>query len=251
MTQDSDFWKLARSIETIDQLFKQETAKAVNRNLTARNWLIGFYLFHYEQQGNDRAEYGTRLLQNLAKNLNSRSLSYGNLKLYRQFYQEFRQLEIPIRHYISTNNDIVNYLSSQIGQTLLGHLGEEVKDTSRLHIPEIGQTPLGQLHAETIFRCIPYSHLTLLFPIKDVEKRTFFLTGGQTPCDEMPVYSTSRPSTIANTQVRLFPFRPSLARSTTVSSSSMRTCGIVATRSRTRDVNYSLLIRWESTKQLY
>jgi hypothetical protein len=36
--------------------------KAVNVSLTLRNWLIGLHITEYEQQGLDRAEYGTALL---------------------------------------------------------------------------------------------------------------------------------------------------------------------------------------------
>ena len=171
ITEGSDFLKLANSIQIIDQLFKDETAKAVNRNLTARNWLIGYYLFNYEQMGNDRAQYGSRVLQTLAKELKISSLSYGNLKLYRQFYQEFPLLSGPIRNYIANKKDIIESLPHPIGQTLLGQfVNEDAPDASQ----GIGQTLLGQLYPETIFSKIPYSHLTLLFPIKDDVKRTFY-----------------------------------------------------------------------------
>ena len=120
MLTGSDFLKLAHSIRIIDRYFKTETAKAVNLNLTARNWLIGHYIFNYEQNGNDRAQYGTRMLQSLSKELDSPSLSYGNLKLYRQFYQEYNQLGTPILSYMSSNMDVLEALPSQIGQTLLG-----------------------------------------------------------------------------------------------------------------------------------
>ena len=171
ITEESDFLKLANSIQIIDQLFKEETAKAVNRNLTARNWLIGYYLFNYEQMGNDRAQYGSRVLQTLAKELKISSLSYGNLKLYRQFYQEFPLLSEPIRNYIANKKDIIESLPHSIGQTLLGQfINEDAPGASQ----GIGQAVFGQLHPETIFRKMPYSHLTLLFPIKDVVKRTFY-----------------------------------------------------------------------------
>lgn len=169
--KSSDFLRLAQSIRVIDQHFKAETAKAVNRNLTARNWLIGCYIFNYEQKGNDRAQYGTRMLQSLAKELNSPSLSYGNLKLYRQFYQEYTQLASPIRNYVKNDVDALRDLPSQIGQTLLGQ-SEEEGTTSATEA--IGQAAFGQLTPDTIFSRMPYSHLTLLFPIKDSLKRTFY-----------------------------------------------------------------------------
>ena len=170
----SDFLRLAQSIRIIDQSFKAGTAKAVNRNLTARNWLIGYYIFNYEQNGDDRAQYGTRMLQSLSKELGIPSLSYGNLKLYRQFYQEFNQLGTPILNYLSSNTDVLEVLPPQIGQSLLGHFSEaESKNNVAIAHP-IGQTPLGQLSPETLFSRMSYSHMTLLFPVKDPQKRTFY-----------------------------------------------------------------------------
>lgn len=43
--------------------------RAVNRALVTRNWLIGAHLVEFEQQGADRAAYGTGLLQRVAKDL--------------------------------------------------------------------------------------------------------------------------------------------------------------------------------------
>ena len=35
--------------------------------MTLRNWAIGYYIVEYEQDGSDRAEYGSHLLKNLEK----------------------------------------------------------------------------------------------------------------------------------------------------------------------------------------
>lgn len=44
-------------------------ARAVNRALVLRNWLIGAHLVEFEQQGADRAAYGAGLLKRLATDL--------------------------------------------------------------------------------------------------------------------------------------------------------------------------------------
>lgn len=76
------FNNLVDKVVGIDKAFADNTAKAINRNITARNWLIGYYIVNYEQNGSDRAKYGAKTLQTLAERLNSRSLSYRNLRLY-------------------------------------------------------------------------------------------------------------------------------------------------------------------------
>ena len=85
MENNIDFNQLENSINSLNLVFEENTAKAINRNVTARNWLIGFYIVNYEQNGKDRAKYGERTLQKLAEDLNKKSLSYRKLKLYRQF----------------------------------------------------------------------------------------------------------------------------------------------------------------------
>lgn len=65
--------------KTSDNLF-QQAIKAVNINLTLRNWLFGYYIVEYEQNGEDRARYGKRLLKKLADNVNVKGLSETNLK---------------------------------------------------------------------------------------------------------------------------------------------------------------------------
>ena len=60
-------------VSTIQQLHKQlqqSAVNAVNQMLTIRNWLIGYYIVEFEQNGKDRAKYGISLLKSIAENLN-------------------------------------------------------------------------------------------------------------------------------------------------------------------------------------
>lgn len=49
---------LIQSIERTHNHFQHQAAKAVNVSLTVRNWLIGFYIVEFEQNGTERAAYG-------------------------------------------------------------------------------------------------------------------------------------------------------------------------------------------------
>lgn len=67
----------------------------MNYWLTVRNWLVGWCVVEWEQQGSDRATYGERLLGDLARTLRQRGVSglaLTNLKLCRQFYQTYPAL---------------------------------------------------------------------------------------------------------------------------------------------------------------
>ena len=73
-----NFENLSETLLTFNKVFEEATAKAINRNITARNWLTGFYIVNYEQNGKDRAEYGEKIIRKLADRLNKKSLSYRN-----------------------------------------------------------------------------------------------------------------------------------------------------------------------------
>ena len=100
ITDIVSFDNLCNTVTKVDKAFANNTAKAINKNVTARNWLIGYYIVNYEQHGNDRAQYGEKTLQSLAERANASSLSYRNLKLYRQFFLAFPNLVQPICNYV-------------------------------------------------------------------------------------------------------------------------------------------------------
>ena len=69
--------------------------KAVNLNLTIRNWLVGCYIVEFEQNGEDRAKYGTRLLEEMAKRIKAKGikgLDIRTLRSCRTFYNIYPQI---------------------------------------------------------------------------------------------------------------------------------------------------------------
>ncbi|MFN8353196.1 MAG: PDDEXK nuclease domain-containing protein [Spirosomataceae bacterium] len=155
-----NFDTLIQSITITDQVLRIEAVKAINKSLTARNWLIGLYIMEFEQNGEDRAKYGAKLIQNLAKRLNTEGFSYRNLKLFRQFYTEYPQLSEPIKLYLSSQADTLK-LGSAIGQSVIAQLQEPDNQS-------IKSSP------QRIFDNLSYTHLTELIHIKDPLKRTFY-----------------------------------------------------------------------------
>lgn len=81
-----DFTTLQQILLRLEDGFRLEAGRSVNRYMTVRNWLMGFYIVEFEQNGEDRAKYGASVVQNLAKSINRNGLSYRNLKLFKQFY---------------------------------------------------------------------------------------------------------------------------------------------------------------------
>ncbi len=69
MSNELNFGILINSIYEIDKNFVLQAKKAININLTLRNWFIGAYIHEYELKGSDRAVYGDKLLFHIEKKL--------------------------------------------------------------------------------------------------------------------------------------------------------------------------------------
>lgn len=70
-------------------------AAAVNQALVMRNWVIGAYIVEFEQNGSDRAAYGTALLSRLSRDLRRREMkgvSPDVLERMRLVYVRYPQL---------------------------------------------------------------------------------------------------------------------------------------------------------------
>ena len=83
---------LLDSIYSTLQSAKENAARAINAELVKANWEIGRNIVEFEQQGNEKAEYGSSLLANLANDLKvkfGKGFSKSNIYLCRQFYLKF------------------------------------------------------------------------------------------------------------------------------------------------------------------
>jgi len=88
-SNEINFGSLVDVIRHVHEHLAAQAGRAVNVSLTLRNWMIGFYIREYEQEGVDRAEYGDGLLDRLADRLREKGMSRVDsreLRRYRQFY---------------------------------------------------------------------------------------------------------------------------------------------------------------------
>ena len=81
--KDVDFESLVKHIQNTSEALQQDARLVINRNVTTRAWLTGFYIVEYEQHGNDRAKYGEQLIQRLSQRLGDKSFGVSNLRNYR------------------------------------------------------------------------------------------------------------------------------------------------------------------------
>ena len=99
-----NFESLVGRINLIQDALQAQAAHAVNLSLTARNWLVGYYIVEFEQHGEDRAKYGEKLLSRLSENLNRRGFNLRRLRDYRHVYQVYPSLGVEIIKYLESNS---------------------------------------------------------------------------------------------------------------------------------------------------
>ena len=56
--QKADFEGLVGRIQATSEALQQDALVVINRSVTTRAWLTGYYIVEYEQHGEDRAKYG-------------------------------------------------------------------------------------------------------------------------------------------------------------------------------------------------
>jgi hypothetical protein len=115
-----NFTTLINQIDQTHQTLQQNAVKAVNSYITLRNWLIGFYSIEFEQNGEDRAKYGTQLLKEIAKSIRIKGLTALELSRCRQFFNTYK-------FFIDYLNVLPTY--NQIPKQIFGSLTQELQYT--------------------------------------------------------------------------------------------------------------------------
>jgi predicted nuclease of restriction endonuclease-like (RecB) superfamily len=95
MSQAFDFDGLVERCRQTHQELQRRAGRSVDTYLVIRNWLFGGYIVEYEQQGADRAEYGTYLIKRLSAALVARlgrGFSARSLEQCRKFYLAEKQI---------------------------------------------------------------------------------------------------------------------------------------------------------------
>ncbi len=127
---------LVRSIENTHSALQKSAVNAVNQSLTIRNWIIGYYIVEFEQNGNVKAEYGENLIQNLALKLaHIKGVDRRSLYKFRQFYLVYSYLNDSILAYFDQTKLSIDAklgtVSTQLKNTKVG----TVSTLSKLQTP--------------------------------------------------------------------------------------------------------------------
>ena len=166
-----NFESLVGHINRVQDVLQAQAAHAVNLSLTARNWLVGYYIVEYEQHGEDRAKYGEKLLKNLAQRLNRRGLGERRLYEYRLTYQVYPQLGGVVAEYVVKNgqDEILRLTTAKSEDSTV--LIEKLRSSTAISaVPqEAWQTP-----AKSLFYKLSATHLIYLSNFNDELKRAFY-----------------------------------------------------------------------------
>ena len=134
--------------------------RAVNLSLTLRNWVIGWYVREYEQNGSDRAAYGEALLERLAQRLEQiglPSISARYLRLCRQFavaYPDIRR--------------------SLTAKTVPSALPEPIWRSLSAKFDPSGQAPATDTAPSRLLENLTFTHFEQLLALDEPLKRTFY-----------------------------------------------------------------------------
>lgn len=165
-----NFNQLVVIINDVHSELQISAYKAINRALTVRNWLIGYYIVEYEQNGADRAQYGQKLLENLAEKLkNIKGLDERSLRSFRQFYNYYNYLGHEI--WRSATPELKNEMIWESVNPELTfnpmliekNKGQTLQFDSKIHVP-----------ATIILNKLSYTHIESLLKIPEPLKRTFY-----------------------------------------------------------------------------
>ena len=143
--------------------------------MTARNWLVGYYIVEFEQHGEDRAKYGEKLLSRLSESLNQRGFNLRRLRDYRHVYQVYPYLGVEIVKYLESNGMSL----SEDGRfsIRLFSTAEFQKSTDMHEIIRLSKTAELEEWStppERLFYRLNYTILSCLATINDPLKRAFY-----------------------------------------------------------------------------
>ena len=163
-----NFEQLATIITDTHQQLQQSAVKAVNHRLTVRNWLIGFYIVEFEQNGEDRATYGEQLLKNLEQRINQKALSVTLFQWSRKFYLLYPRFNLLIKHSFmliceTPSHKLIVNEEKQIYETLSHKLQNIENEDNDENIP-----------AEKLLSSISFSHFIELMKIDNPVKRLYY-----------------------------------------------------------------------------
>jgi len=169
------FDSLVSSIVHLHRQTQEFATKAVNVALTLRNWLIGYRIVEFEQQGNDRAAYGERLLPLLAERLSAAGLKRVDAR-------ELRRFRLLYEVYPQIRETVTPELLADFGLPALLPLPTAIAPAKRQSLTAKSpiretlspESPIVETLTPQLLTRLSFSHLTELSDLPDDTQRRFY-----------------------------------------------------------------------------
>ncbi len=177
--------QLVSAIATLHAEMVGRVATVANQALVLRNWIAGAYIVEFEQHGSDRAKYGARLLETLAKDLAAKGLrGFGTslLERMRRLYLVYPQIGADISHaqiaeWGGNALRLVDSVNTAYG--IWGPVDTKSEAASNSVIAAYGNSKRDEIHlpepfkAEQLLR-LSWSHFLELIRLDDPWRRAFY-----------------------------------------------------------------------------
>lgn len=169
-----NFPQLANQIVLAHDALQDNAMRAVNQNITARNWLVGYWIVEFEQNGEDRAKYGDRLLSSLAKTVRIKGLGTTVMSLCRKFYLIYPNLDQVIGKFLleQKGTPIIQSVTEKF--QLVGNSSVSLVKSSQERKIQSATEKIPQVEAKKLFKCISFTHFVELMAVEDPLKRSFY-----------------------------------------------------------------------------
>ena len=181
IADEREFNGLVGKIQTATQVLRQDALGVINRSVTARAWLTGYYIVEFEQGGKSRAAYGDGLLKRLEQRLFDKTFTFENLKKYRRFYQAFPCLAAPIAAYLQERFGKGESAIPQLPQIGQEGIARAFPANGESAIPQLENGLLienddgsVEISPWALFNRTSYTHMLQLLPLHEDLMRTFY-----------------------------------------------------------------------------
>ena len=107
---------MVNNLSHVHEVLQGYASKSINQFLSLRNWLFGYYIVEYEQNGEDRAKYGENLIANITQKVkNIKGLTGNQLYVCRNFYLLYphflRTVSVTLQSHDTGYDEILRTLS--------------------------------------------------------------------------------------------------------------------------------------------
>ncbi len=151
--------------------FQKQVQKQVNTALTLRNWLFGFYIYEYEMNGLDRAEYGKGVMKEIAqRSAHIKGLSERNLYLFKTFYLSYPM----ILQSATAKSFLTDFRQMPILQSVTAKSEVEERRQCNQMVKDVCENL--ETNPETLINRLSFTHIIELLKADNPFKRFFYET---------------------------------------------------------------------------